>query len=155
MMVCASPAYSCKKYKQKSASSRHVIFSPERCLYDDCVFDDGILAACKRVVLHGRLRLPHCTGMSSRQRVGSRGRGVLGKSAVRRVSYLGARFLDAHACYDAGMEVEEGLGDESRQAVGIPDSLEERPLGRASKMATPIKFVEPIVISDSDEDMSA
>ncbi|KAJ1150197.1 hypothetical protein NDU88_002993 [Pleurodeles waltl] len=70
------------------------------------------------------------------------------------MSRLGVRFVDAHARYDVGTEIAEGLlggVGEAGQAVRVPDSLEERPLERVSKMAAPIDFVESIVRSDEEK----
>ncbi|KAJ1210875.1 hypothetical protein NDU88_006237 [Pleurodeles waltl] len=88
--------------------------------------------------------------MAGRQRVG--GRGVQDKSSIRRVRRRRAHFVDAHVCYDLGTEIEEGLVGDSGPAFGMPDSLEQRTWGEASKMATFIDIIEPIVISDSEVD---
>ncbi|KAJ1192531.1 hypothetical protein NDU88_001838 [Pleurodeles waltl] len=50
----------------------------------------------------------HHSGMSGRQRIGGRGKDPQRNGAVYRVSHLGARFVDAHARYDLGIEIEEG-----------------------------------------------
>ncbi|KAJ1106307.1 hypothetical protein NDU88_003708 [Pleurodeles waltl] len=85
--------------------------------------------------------------MSGRQRVGGRGRSLQGNGAVWQVSCLGAQFGEAHARYDLGIEIEEGLFQEAGQAVGFPDSW-----GECNKMAAPIELTELIVISDSEEE---
>ncbi|KAJ1160118.1 hypothetical protein NDU88_000620 [Pleurodeles waltl] len=86
------------------------------------------------------------------RRGGGKDRGPHGKGAVRRVSRLGAQFVDAYAHYNLSIEVEEGLMCESGQAVGPPDSLEERSWDKAAKMAKPMKINEPIVISNSEDE---
>ncbi|KAJ1154317.1 hypothetical protein NDU88_007070 [Pleurodeles waltl] len=91
------------------------------------------------------------TNMSGRQRVGGRGRCQSCRSAVRCRSRVGARIADAHARYDVGIAIEEGLFAEEGQAGILPDSLHESTWGTHANTAAPMLSAEPILISDLED----
>ncbi|KAJ1127054.1 hypothetical protein NDU88_005460 [Pleurodeles waltl] len=151
-MACASLSCSGKKFKHKSLSGRLARGSPIYEVGQVPGFSEeyAVSVECGSCSSH---RLLRGTGKSGRQRVGGRGSGQSGRSAVRRVSRLGPRVAYVHVHYNVGIVIEEGLLPEEGQAGILPDPLEESTWDVPIKLAAPILSVEPILILDSDEEV--